>query len=161
VDETAEELVRMDGVPVITQVVLDCTDARALAEFYRELLGLTYRPGDAPPADGSPEVEEKDWLCLRDRDGRPVLAFQQVDRLARPTWPDDAVPQQLHLDMTVDSTDKLRVQHERVLALGGTMLLDRFDDPEEPLRVYADPAGHPFCIFVVDEEAATGWEPGV
>ncbi len=28
------------------------------------------------------------------------------------------------------------------------MLLDRTDDPEEPLYVFADPAGHPFCIFV-------------
>jgi hypothetical protein len=28
------------------------------------------------------------------------------------------------------------------------MLDDRSDDPQEPLRVYADPAGHPFCIFV-------------
>ncbi len=28
------------------------------------------------------------------------------------------------------------------------ILLDRFDDPEEPLYVFADPAGHPFCIFV-------------
>lgn len=144
----------MTGVPLVRQVVLDCTDARALAEFYRELLGLTYRPGDAPPPDGSPEAEPKDWLCLRDRDDQPLLAFQQVDRLVRTTWPDDSVPQQLHLDMTVDSIDGLRVQHERVLALGGTMLLDRFEDPEEPLRVYADPAGHPFCIFVVAEGAS-------
>ena len=155
---TVKELVHVSGVPVVSQVVLDCTDARALAEFYRELLGLTYRPGDAPPPDGSPEVEDRDWLCLRVRDGQPLLAFQQVDRLVRATWPDDSVPQQLHLDMTVDSTDELRVQHERVLALGGTMLLDRFDDPEEPLRVYADPAGHPFCIFVVDEEATAARE---
>lgn len=28
------------------------------------------------------------------------------------------------------------------------MLYDRSDDPEEPLRAYADLAGHPFCIFV-------------
>ena len=35
--------------PRLCQVVLDCTDARALAEFYRALLGLVYRPGDEPP----------------------------------------------------------------------------------------------------------------
>lgn len=40
------------------------------------------------------------------------------------------------------------MQHERVLRLGGRMLYDRSDDPEEPLRAYADLAGHPFCIFV-------------
>jgi hypothetical protein len=44
-------------------------------------------------------------------------------------------------------------QHERVLALGARLLLDRFDDPDEPLRVYADPAGHPFCIFVAGPPA--------
>lgn len=38
--------------------------------------------------------------------------------------------------------------HERVLALGGVLRLDRSDDQEEPLRVYADPDGHPFCVFV-------------
>jgi hypothetical protein len=42
----------------------------------------------------------------------------------------------------------LDLQHERALALGARLLEDRADDPEEPLRVYADPAGHPFCIFV-------------
>jgi hypothetical protein len=35
-----------------------------------------------------------------------------------------------------------------VLALGGELRLDRSHDPDEPLRVYADPAGHTFCIFV-------------
>jgi hypothetical protein len=42
----------------------------------------------------------------------------------------------------------LDAAHERTLRLGARLLLDRSDDPEEPLRVYADPAGHPFCIFV-------------
>ncbi|WP_232510875.1 VOC family protein [Micromonospora maris] len=32
--------------------MLDSTDARALAEFYRQLLGFVYRPGDEPSADG-------------------------------------------------------------------------------------------------------------
>jgi hypothetical protein len=40
------------------------------------------------------------------------------------------------------------------VALGARLLHDRSDDPEEPLRVYADPAGHPFCIFVADSPAA-------
>jgi hypothetical protein len=34
------------------------------------------------------------------------------------------------------------------MALGAELLEDRSGDTEEPLRVYADPAGHPFCIFV-------------
>jgi hypothetical protein len=38
--------------------------------------------------------------------------------------------------------------HTRATDLGARLLLDRTDDPAEPLRVYADPAGHPFCVFV-------------
>jgi len=133
--------------PVLRQTVLDTTDTRALAEFYRQLLGLHYRPGDEPPPPGRPDPRGRDWLVLRGTGG-PQLAFQQVERLPRSTWPDDAVPQMLHLDLTVSSSEELIRQHGRALALGATLLLDRFDDPEEPLRVYADPSGHPFCIFV-------------
>ncbi len=132
----------------LCQVVLDCTDARALAEFYRALLGLVYRPGDEPPAAGEPDERGRDWLVLRTAEDAPQLAFQQVDRLPEATWPEGEVPQQLHLDLTVPSVAELDRQHERVLALGGRMLRDRSDDPDEPLRVYADPAGHPFCVFV-------------
>ncbi|MFF0657900.1 MULTISPECIES: VOC family protein [Micromonospora] len=132
----------------LCQVVLDCTDARTLAEFYRVLLGLVYRPGDEPPAAGEPDERGRDWLVLRTAQDVPQLAFQQVDRLPEANWPEGEVPQQLHLDLTVPSVGELDRQHDRVLALGGRLLLDRADDPDEPLRVYADPAGHPFCVFV-------------
>jgi hypothetical protein len=137
-----------EGVPRLRQVVLDCTDARSLAEFYRQLLGLVYRPGDEPPGPGLADERGKDWLVLRTSDGAPRLAFQQVDRLPAATWPNKRIPQQLHLDLTVPSVEELRIQHERVIRLGGRLLYDRSDDPDEPLRVYADLAGHPFCIFV-------------
>ena len=88
------------GFPELLQVVMDCTDARAVM----------------------PEA----------------------------TWPEGPIPQQLHLDLTVRTAADLDVQHERALALGARMLYDRSGDPEEPLRVYADPAGHPFCIFAVE-----------
>ncbi|MEU8418915.1 VOC family protein [Amycolatopsis japonica] len=132
--------------PKFRQVVLDCTDVRALAEFYRSLLVWDYRPGDEAPQPGA---EDKDWLVLRNPDGGAQLAFQQVERLEEASWPDpEPVPQQLHLDLTVDSVEELDEQHARVLELGGRLRYDRSDDPEEPLRVYADPAGHPFCVFV-------------
>jgi hypothetical protein len=137
-----------ERVPLLRQVVLDCPDARALAEFYRHLLGLAYRPGDEPPGPADEDDRGQDWLVLQTPGGVPQLAFQQVDHLIEPTWPEGPVPQQLHLDLTVDSAAELQVQHERVLRLGGRLLFDRTDDPEEPLRVYADLAGHPFCIFV-------------
>jgi hypothetical protein len=50
--------------------------------------------------------------------------------------------------LAVSGRRQLDSQHERALLLGARLLADRADDEEEPLRVYADPAGHPFCIFV-------------
>jgi hypothetical protein len=135
--------------PELRQVVLDCTHARGLAEFYRQLLGYSYRPGDEPPPAGEPDPYGEGWLVLRDPTGHSALAFQQVAELTETTWPDDGVPQQLHLDMTVPSVADLDAQHDRALSLGARLLYDRSGDPAEPLRVYADPAGHPFCIFVV------------
>lgn len=131
--------------PTLLQTVLDTTDPRGLAEFYRELLGYEYRAGDAPPADGTPD--QPDWLVVTD--GTHRLAFQLVDELPRSTWPDPpGVPQQLHLDLVVPDPEELERQRERTLRLGAEQLLDRSHDPEEPLYVFADPAGHPFCIFV-------------
>jgi catechol 2,3-dioxygenase-like lactoylglutathione lyase family enzyme len=141
------------GFPELRQVVLDCTDARALAEFYRQLLGLRYRPGDEPPAGQAPDTAGQDWLVLQDSTGTSRVAFQQVAEVPAATWPEPGVPQQLHLDLTVPTTADLDAQHERALSLGARLLLDRSDDPEEPLRVYADLAGHPFCIFAAHPPA--------
>jgi catechol 2,3-dioxygenase-like lactoylglutathione lyase family enzyme len=136
----------MTEYPRLLHTVLDTTDPRSLAEFYRELLGLVYRSGDEPPGDGSPD--DADWLVLTDPVGAPVLAFQLVDRLERTTWPRHDVPMQLHLDFTVTSAAELERQRARAVALGAEILADRTDDPDEPLYVFADLSGHPFCIFV-------------
>ncbi|MPZ85260.1 MAG: VOC family protein [Actinophytocola sp.] len=141
-------MVNRERVPSLRQVVLDCLDARSLAEFYRQLLGFVYRPGDEPPETGEVDERGADWLALRTPGGVPRLAFQQVGQLPEVTWPEGPVPQQLHLDLTVASVEDLAAQHHRVLILGGRLLHDHSHDPDEPLRVYADPAGHPFCIFV-------------
>ena len=140
--------------PALRQVVLDTTDARRLAEFYRQLLGYAYRPGDQPPAAGEADEKGHDWLVLCDSDGAPRIAFQQVSLLREPTWPRDGVPQQLHLDLVVSSVADLDAQHERALGLGARLLLDSSRDELEPLRVYADPSGHPFCIFVPPARSA-------
>ncbi len=130
-----------ERVPRLRQVVLDAVDARALAEFYRRLLGFSVRPGDPD-----------DWVVLLD-EGVPRLAFQRVDTLPPPTWPSGPRPQMLHLDLTVETVAELDEQHERAMSLGARLLADHADDPEEPLRVYADPAGHPFCLFVGPDPA--------
>src|SRR5487761_1574480 len=134
--------------PRLRSVVLDTTDARSLAEFYRQVLGYEYRPGDEQPGAGLPDPLGSDWLVLLGPSGRAAIAFQQVEAVTPPTWPDAAIPQQLHRDLSVGSADELATQRDRLLALGARVLYDRFDHPEEPLYVFADPAGHPFCVFV-------------
>ena len=136
----------MTEFPVLMHTAVDATDARALAEFYRELLGLRYRPGDEPPADGSPDDE--DWLVLVDADGRRVLAVNGVRTLHRSTWPSDEVSKQLHLDFRVSSREELERQRARAEQLGATLVYDRTAEESEPLYVLADPAGHPFCLLV-------------
>jgi hypothetical protein len=73
---------------------------------------------------------------------------QTVPDYAPPTWPTGPRPQMLHLDTVVPAVDEL--DRERALALGARELVDRSEDPDEPLFVLTDRAGHPFCIFVAD-----------
>ena len=132
-------------VPQLQHTVLDAVDVRTEAEFWRDLLGLAYRPGDEAPEDGA---DDSDWLVLTHPDGRRCLAIQEVDALEPNRWPEPGHPSVSHLDTTVPSTSALDAAHQRVLELGGELRLDRTDDPDEPLRAYASPAGHVFCVFV-------------
>ncbi len=130
--------------PRLRSVVLDTTDVPRLAEFYRELLGWTY------PEGFDPDLEDgTDWLAIIGPEG-VRLAFQRVDELPPTTWPTTTVPQQLHLDLQCATRADLDEAHARATALGAVVRMDQYDDPEEPLRVYADPAGHLFCLFTHD-----------
>ena len=131
--------------PRLLHTALDTTDCRGLAEFYRELFGLHYRPGDEPLTDA---VDDADWLVLLDADDQRTVAIQQVDELRPTTWPTHEVPMQLHLDFWVGSLEELHHHRERAEALGARLLLDRTGDGDEPLVVLADLAGHPFCLLV-------------
>jgi Glyoxalase-like domain len=115
-------------------VVLDCPDPYILAEFYAGLLGQEI----ADDGDDS-------WQSLRG-DGTGVsLAFQRATNYVTPQWP-DGPPQQLHLDLTVED---FVTAHKGALALGATALSPASDpelDKTSGFRVYADPAGHPFCL---------------
>jgi catechol 2,3-dioxygenase-like lactoylglutathione lyase family enzyme len=143
---TETDMTETTTFPRVRQVVLDTTNARRLAEFYRQLLGYDYEPGDEVPPAGT--ADDADWLVLAEPGGRRALAFQQVERVDAPTWPDGPIPQQLHLDFIVDSEDELERQRQRAVELGATVLRDFANDPDEPIYIFADPAGHPFCIFV-------------
>jgi catechol 2,3-dioxygenase-like lactoylglutathione lyase family enzyme len=136
----------VSAYPELMHTALDTTQARELADFYRQLLGLRYRSGDEPPSDGTPD--DRDWLVLVDDDGRRKLAFQQVSALPRSTWPSHEVPMQMHIDFAVPTVEDLQRHRQRAEELGAEVLLDRTNDDGEPLYVLADPAGHPFCLLV-------------
>jgi hypothetical protein len=112
-------------------VVLDCPDPAGLAAFYHSLLG-----GSINQRDPRWTVGDR-WATLHTPAGQ-VLAFQAVDRYVPPRWPDPAHPQQFHLDFHVEA---LEPAHASVLALGGRLL-----ESARGWRVYADLAGHPFCL---------------
>jgi len=115
----------------LTAVVLDCRDPRKLAAFYGELTGWQV------------EYDEPEWVTLRSDSG-VRLCFQESAEHTPPTWPDADKPQQSHLDFAVEDLDRAE---ERVLALGAS----RFEhQPGESWRIYADPAGHPFCLYEED-----------
>ncbi|RII15114.1 Glyoxalase-like domain protein [Streptomyces sp. YIM 130001] len=121
------------AVTKLGAVVLDCPDPRALAEFYAGLLGGTVtRQHDAGD----------EWHVLVGADGASTLEFQQAPDHVPPKWPSSDGSQQFHLDLTV--TVDLDTAERHALELGAT-LLDR-GDPSRTWRVYADPAGHPFCL---------------
>jgi catechol 2,3-dioxygenase-like lactoylglutathione lyase family enzyme len=104
-------------------IVIDCPDPRRLAEFYAELLGL--------PITHTSD----DWVVVSTSAQASGLAFQRAEGHVRPRWPDPASSQQFHLDIMVED---VAASAPRVLALGAAKL-----DAED---VFADPAGHPFCL---------------
>ena len=116
----------------LSGTVLDAPDARELAEFYRRLLGWTV------------DKDEPGWVTLRPPDGGPGLSFQTEAAYVRPTWPAGPGDQQmmLHLDIEVDDLEAAGA-HAVVV---GAVLAEY--QPQPDVRVYLDPAGHPFCLWV-------------
>ncbi|SOD74800.1 glyoxalase/bleomycin resistance protein/dioxygenase superfamily protein [Jatrophihabitans sp. GAS493] len=139
-----------DGL-TLRQFVLDSTDARGLAEFYRLLLGIPYREGDERPDGAESSENGEDFIVLMNPAGGARLAFQQVEQLPEPTWPEGPIPQMGHLDLQVSSREALDAAHRRATSLGARLLRDLADDPQEPIRIYADLSGHPFCIFLASD----------
>lgn len=110
----------------LSGVTLNAPDAIALARFYAEIT--------RGAANGSPH-----WATVVGPNGD--IGFQQVDDFRPPEWPGGPVPMQMHLEFFVDD---LAATQARVLAAGAT----RFDyqPNSDHCLVYADPAGHPFCL---------------
>lgn len=109
-------------------VVIDCPDPAALASFYGTMLDWQVK---VSPGWAEIRAEYGDCMC-----------FQQVESATRPQWPDQEVPQQMHLDVVVDDLDAAEAA---VLELGATK---HEHQPGKTFRVFLDPAGHPFCLCV-------------
>ncbi|MFC7620745.1 VOC family protein [Microlunatus sp. GCM10028923] len=127
----------------IRAITFDGPDAQGLASFYAEVMAMPTR-----------FVDTAERVEIGHDHGRTRLAFVTVPDHRRPTWPDPRYPQQLHLDLPAFDDDRVRgrddtepawfspLWHERVIDLGATRLPHRGGG----CPVYADPAGHPFCL---------------
>ena len=117
-----------DVIGRLHHVIVDCPDPAALAAFYSELLGLPVT------------WQEDDFAVVSADDRSSGIGFQLAPGLQPPQWPDPGRPQQIHFDVMVDDVD---AAEPRVLALGARQL----PSGNGGSRVYADPAGHPFCLM--------------
>lgn len=109
-------------------VVLDAADLDAVSSFWAGLLGGTVDQYD-------------DWHTVKVA-GESRLAVQLAPDHVPPQWPDGA-PQQIHLDLHVQD---IAGAHDEAMSLGAKQLQAADVSAEEGFQVYADPAGHPFCL---------------
>lgn len=115
--------------PKLYGITLDCPDPERLGEFYAQLLGLKVA------------YSSDTYVGLAGEDG-PAIGFQKVaDEFRAPEWPGQSVPQQIHLDITVDDLDQAEAA---AIGLGATKA-EHQAGPDR-WRVMLDPAGHPFCL---------------
>ncbi|WP_232676393.1 VOC family protein [Nocardioides sp. R-C-SC26] len=124
----------MTSAPTLKMISLDCSDVRAQARFWSELLGY-------PIA----HVQDE-YAMLVGSDGAPAVGFGQVEGFEPPAWPDPAGGKRFHFDLACDDVAAVE---ERAVELGATLAEPQ---PGETWRVLLDPAGHPFCLT-----AAANW----
>ena len=113
----------------VDNVVLDTDDPPRLAEFYTALLGWRI------------EETEEDWITIGGDSGTKI-AFQLAMNHKPPTWPDNAIPQQFHLDLHVDDLDEAAAYAESI----GASRAAKGDHAPPNWIVFLDPSGHPFCL---------------
>jgi Glyoxalase-like domain len=115
---------------VRTVIVFDAADLRGESAFWAGILG-------------GHVFEDEAWHSVIDSAGEWRIGVQLAPKHVPPDWP-HGNPQQVHLDLHVEDP---RAAHEQAIALGARLLRPAADlDSDEGHQVYADPAGHPFCI---------------
>ncbi|MEU1434262.1 VOC family protein [Streptomyces sp. NPDC005786] len=115
----------------LTSLIVDTADLESESSFWHRLLG------------GS--VTRTPTHHFLQTDGLPVLVVQYAPEHASPRWP-DGISQQMHVDL---ATDDVGAADKRVLEAGGRRLRPTDDvvaSAPHGSRVYASPAGHPFCL---------------
>jgi catechol 2,3-dioxygenase-like lactoylglutathione lyase family enzyme len=123
-------------MPVLTlrSVVLDAPDPAALGAFYQRLLGWPV----------TSDADDPTWFRLAPDGGGTGIAIQQEPLFVPPVWPGERAAQQMqaHLDVQVDDLAAGCAHAERCGATPAEY------QPQDDVRVYLDPVGHPFCLFL-------------
>jgi catechol 2,3-dioxygenase-like lactoylglutathione lyase family enzyme len=116
----------------LSGIVLDSRDAQELAAFYHRLLGW------------SVVQDEPGWVKLGAPNGGPGLSFQSDPAYVRPVWPAGPGDPQMkvHLDIHVEDLAAAGAHAEKA----GATMADY--QPQDDVRVYLDPDGHPFCLYL-------------
>lgn len=110
-------------------VVFDAADLAAESSFWSGLLGGT--------------VDDDGDFHMVFVDGEPRIGVQLAPNHVAPEWP-HGTPQQIHLDLWVDD---VQAAHDEVISRGATLLKAAAGGVAgDDFQVYADPAGHPFCL---------------
>lgn len=120
-------------------VAFDAADIEAESSFWAGVLGG--------------EVDRDDGWHMVIVDGEPRIGVQHAPNHVPPDWPDGSPPQQMHLDLWVED---FAAAHEHVMRLGARVLRPAWPGTDDDFQVYADPAGHPFCLCFFPGDQASG-----
>ncbi|MET9498142.1 VOC family protein [Streptomyces sp. NPDC006552] len=115
----------------LTSVIIDAADIDTEGAFWHRLLG------------GSTTTTPTHHFIQAP--GLPVVVVQSAPGHTAPNWPDGA-PQQMHLDFGVED---LATADRTATDAGATRLRPTAETTPgggAGHRVYASPAGHPFCL---------------
>jgi hypothetical protein len=126
----------VSGIGRVSALVLECPDPSTLARFWSRVLGVPVTRADSS------------WASLAES-GLGQMSFQRVADYRPPSWPGRHGEQQMHLDVLVEDLPAATAQ---VIGWGATALTDVLDPGPKQWRIFADPAGHPFCLVTVPEE---------
>jgi len=117
----------------VRNIVIDCPDAYALAQFWSQVVGQPLADDDKP---GDPEASVH-------QPGGPYLVFCAVPE-------PKIVKNRVHVCLEPDGPRDDEV--ERLLGIGATLVSDMRSPDGKGWAVLADPEGNEFCVLRSDAE---------